>query len=485
MQNKLIIFISIIALVLFQSDLHSKNYEDDNFNQKHLSNYLSALLSYDNDNNEKAIKFFNSSKHLLKTHDQFLKEYVYSLVEDGQVEKAIKQIKYSRNKNSSSFFEAKLMVILDSIKKKNFTKASKQLTQLKKFQNEGTYEYIIYKELLSFNKLFLSKKIPKDNDDFGKLSLINLVFQNCYLNSDDTNYYFKKLINNSEGDYSRYIFFYLANILNEKKFKEAQEISANLDWLSSSLLVLQAKDWVENKKFKNFENHFSCKSETDILGEFFFLISNLYSSQQEFEKSNFYLNLSYFLNSNFYFNLSLVAENNINNENYEKALKIYEKFNNNDQVYKWYKIKKTGEIISKEKNNVESLKYIEKNFKDFKNPNVKILFDLANIYKRFEKYEKSIEYYSIVLLNIEKQSYSYANTLYRRGGSYERINDHEKSDKDLLLSLKINPNEPYVLNYLAYNWLERDFKINEAINMLKIAYEKKNNDPYICLMTQL
>ena len=37
----------------------------------------------------------------------------------------------------------------------------------------------------------------------------------------------------------------------------------------------------------------------------------------------------------------------------------------------------------------------------------------------------------------------------------------------------------YDLNYLAYSWLERDYKINEAIDMLEKAYSLKSNDPYI------
>ena len=69
--------------------------------------------------------------------------------------------------------------------------------------------------------------------------------------------------------------------------------------------------------------------------------------------------------------------------------------------------------------------------------------------------------------------------LYRRGGSYERIADYSNADRDLLHSLEINPDDAYVLNYLAYSWLERDYKINEAIKMLETAYSFKNNDPYI------
>ena len=96
-----------------------------------------------------------------------------------------------------------------------------------------------------------------------------------------------------------------------------------------------------------------------------------------------------------------------------------------------------------------------------------------------KKYEKAIEYYSIVLSQIDENSESYADILYRRGGSYERLGQFLKSDEDLLKSLEINPDDSYVLNYLAYSWLERDYKIDTAIEMLQRAYKQKKNDPFI------
>ena len=79
----------------------------------------------------------------------------------------------------------------------------------------------------------------------------------------------------------------------------------------------------------------------------------------------------------------------------------------------------------------------------------------------------------------DKSSLNYADLLYRRGGSYERIGKYEKSDKDLISALELIPNNSYVLNYLAYSWLERDKNINKAISMLEKAYKENDNDPYI------
>jgi len=476
--NLLKIFFIIVTL-LYQSTASSKTTDNNEFNLKYLSSYLSALLSYDNQNNDLALKYFNSSKNLLNEHDQFLKKYVFSLVADGQISKAIKYIQYSKNKNNSNFFEAKLLLVLDSLNKKNFVKTSKLLTNLKAFQQNDTYEFIIYETLKSYNKLFLDGIIESPNQNLGKISLITTAFQNCYLNSNKTNSHFINLINSAEGDYSRYLFFYLTKLIENKDYDSAIQIASTIDPLTSDLLIAQTKKWIDQSNFKKFKKHFSCKQETDILAEFFFLISNLYSSQGEYKKSNFFLNISNYLNPKFYFNLSLLAENYFVNSNFDLAKKVLEKFDEEDEIYNWYKIKKKAQIIAKQKNKNLSLKFVEKKLLEFKNPSTRIIFDMANMYKNYKKYEKAIEYYSIVLSQIEENSEAYADILYRRGGSYERLGQYQKSDSDLLLSLEIIPEDPYVINYLAYSWLERNYKIQEAIQMLERAYEQKKSDPYI------
>ena len=476
--NLLKIFFIIVTL-LYQSTASSKTTDNNEFNLKYLSSYLSALLSYDNQNNDLALKYFNSSKNLLNEHDQFLKKYVFSLVADGQISKAIKYIQYSKNKNNSNFFEVKLLLVLDSLNKKNFVKTSKLLTNLKAFQQNDTYEFIIYETLKSYNKLFLDGIIESPNQNLGKISLITTAFQNCYLNSNKTNSHFINLINSAEGNYSRYLFFYLTKLIENKDYDSAIQIASTIDPLTSDLLIAQSKKWIDQSNFKKFKKHFSCKQEADILAEFFFLISNLYSSQGEYKKSNFFLNISNYLNPKFYFNLSLLAENYFVNSNFDLAKKVLEKFDEEDEIYNWYKIKKKAQIIAKQKNKNLSLKFVEKKLLEFKNPSTRIIFDMANMYKNYKKYEKAIEYYSIVLSQIEENSEAYADILYRRGGSYERLGQYQKSDSDLLLSLEIIPEDPYVINYLAYSWLERDYKIQEAIQMLERAYEQKKSDPYI------
>tara|TARA_B100000780_G_scaffold268651_1_gene226784 strand:- start:324 stop:2009 length:1686 start_codon:yes stop_codon:yes gene_type:complete len=469
-----------LIIVLYQSPLYSKSKTLNDFNSRHLSNYFSGIVAYENNDNSQALGFFKLSKHLIKKHDLYLKSYINTLVLEGRVQQAASEIKQNLTDDNSNFFEAHLVLALDSLKKKNYKKSRKYLQKSYEFINKDSLSSIIVETLKQYMYVFEENKISNIKNKFGNFSYINEVFQRCYLNDKDTKVYFANLINSqNDVNHSRYIFFYLNYLIENKEYKEAKSISDNIDYLNSSLLVSQGKKWIENQKTKEFKKIFSCKNPTDVISEFFFLVSSLYSSQENYEKSNFYLNISYYLNPRFKFNLSLLAENHYLNKDYVKTLKILESFDKKDEFYHWFKLKKEAQIISKKKNKDKSLDFINLNFKKIKNPSIKIIFDIANFNKNAKQYKEAIKYYDQIILKIGTNSELYGEILYRRGGSYERLGDYVSSDRDLLKSLEINPGDAYVLNYLAYSWLEREYKIDTSLLMLEKAYAVKSNDPYI------
>ena len=473
-------FLFLITFIILHQDIaKAKKPDPNNFNQKYLSNYFSAIISAKNQNDLKAISYFNNSKNLIKFHKNFLENYVFSLVSSGKIKRSIVELKKFNSENLDIFFEGHLILFIDSINNKNFEKAGSHLRELSKFQNNDTYQIIITETLRSYLDLFTNKKIIRTNKDFGKLSLITNAFQLCYLNSKNSNNSFLDLINSEDGDYSRYLFFYLQNIIKNKEYSNAKNISSTINLINSNLLVSQSKIWIDTEQFDKFNNIFTCKNEKHLISEFLYLIANLLSSQEEFKQSNFYLNLSSFLNPGFYFNNSLIAENYFLSENYKKSENILNMFRSKDIIYDWFRIKKITQIISVKEDKEKSLQFMSKSLKMITDPNYKILYDVANIYKNFEKYSISISYYNAVLSKLDKNTETYADTLYRRGSSFERLKDYSKSDRDLLESLSIIENDPYVLNYLAYSWLERNYNLDISIDMLIKAHKQKKDNPYI------
>ena len=470
----------ILIFLFYQTPVNSKSVSFDDFNSKNLSRYFSGIVAYENKDNSSALNFFNSSKILLDQHDPFLKRYIYSLVLENKISQAINIIKSNKNKNNTYYFDAHLLLIIDYLKKNNLSEAYSHLIEMENLISDDRVDAAILESLKDYIFTFKEIKILKNKKNFGKLSSISEAFQRCYIQDDNTDAYFSKLINNPEIDYSRYIFFYLAYLIENDRIIEAKKITDDIHYINSTLLLSQGKSWIEKGNFDQFQRIFSCRNPNDIISEFLFLISNLYSSEDSFEKSNFYLNLSNFLNPKFIFNLSLVAENQYLNKEYKKARKTLKKLDNKNNIfYDWYRIKKEAQIIAKEVGNNESLNFINSEFKKIVSPNKKILFDMANFYKNFKKYDEAIIYYTQLIEIFDDNSEIKQDLLYRRGGTYERMKEYSKSDKDLQDSLKIDPDDAYVLNYLAYSWLERNFKIEEAIKMLETAYELESDDPYI------
>ena len=475
----------ILIILLYQSPLYSKSKTLNDFNSHCLSNYFSGIVAYENKDNLKALKFFHSSKILIKKHNSYLEKYIYSLVLEGKVQQASSEVKQNLTEDNSNFFEAHLILALDSLKNKNYEKSKKYLNESYKFINDDGLTLIIAETLKQYLYVFEKNKILITKNKFGNFSFINEVLQRCYLDDKNTKIYFNNLINNinngvnGDSDLSRYIFFYISHLIEDNKYQEAKEIADNLEYLNSSLLVSQGKRWIEKQKPEEFKKVFSCKNSNDIISELFFLVANLYSNKEDYEKSNFYLNIAHYLNPKFKFNLTLLAKNYYVNKNYEKTLVILKTFNKKDEFYYWFKIKKKAQIISKQQTEEASIDFINSKFKKINDPSVKIIFDVANFNKNAKKYKIAIDYYDRVLLKINVNSKLYAEVLYRRGGSYEQLGDYENSDKDLLKSLEINPDDAYVLNYLAYSWLEREYKIDTSLQMLEKAYEIKSNDPYI------
>ena len=68
MLSKIFKLVSIIILFLYQNSLYSKTTADIDFNSKYLSNYLSALLAYNSQNNDEAIKYFDNNSNVIMHH---------------------------------------------------------------------------------------------------------------------------------------------------------------------------------------------------------------------------------------------------------------------------------------------------------------------------------------------------------------------------------------------------------------------------------
>ena len=268
-------------------------------------------------------------------------------------------------------------------------------------------------------------------------------------------------------------------MFNNKTIEAKKIIKNSRKKYNSNLLIKQTESFFLNHEYEKVKNFFNCKNPKDSLGEFFYVIANLHSSKNDYQLSNFYMKISLFLNNKFLMNKALLAENYYYQKKNELSKNIYQSLKSIGQAYSWYASKRIAAILLDVKGKKYSISSLEDEFNLLSNPNFEDYYELANFYKDNEYYEKSIKYYSLALRKIKKDHFLVPKILDRRGTSFERIDDWENAEKDLIESLRILPNQAHVLNYLAYTWIDKGINVDEGLEMLKKAASLRKNDGYI------
>jgi tetratricopeptide (TPR) repeat protein len=91
---------------------------------------------------------------------------------------------------------------------------------------------------------------------------------------------------------------------------------------------------------------------------------------------------------------------------------------------------------------------------------------LADLLRVNEKYEESAQ---IVTGLINESKTPDWRLLYARGVAYERLNRWPEAERDLQAALKLQPDEPELLNYLGYSWIDRGIHLKEALALVQKA----------------
>ncbi len=68
---------------------------------------------------------------------------------------------------------------------------------------------------------------------------------------------------------------------------------------------------------------------------------------------------------------------------------------------------------------------------------------------------------------------------YVRGIAFEREGVWEKAESDFLKALELNPDQPQVLNYLGYSWVDQELQLERALEMIEQAVSLRPDDGYI------
>ena len=474
------LFLFVILLITF-STIEGKTLEKYSKGEN-IANYFSGILLLNNSKYSRSYKYLKKLDGLEESHPFYASKYLYSLVNSGNFSQAYNFSK-KLEKRKIDTIESNLVLGTHYLKnsqldyaKKYFDKA-KRLTDRSLLDNYITNSLYLLSSLKNIKLEKAESNLLSFDDRFENLNKIQDVFLYCYFNSEKTEAKFQSLLENQKIDFSRYSYFYAKYLHDAGKSSQAKKIiQESLKNNPRNLLLNQYKFDLEKTKAGFY---FDCNNESHIAAEILFISASALSSQSLYYSSNFYLNLAKYLNKEFQAYISLEAENFYNVEDFAKAKNSYKKLTNYGEAFKWYSYKQISKILIQEKKEELSIKLLSKAYNELHSKGLYEIFDYAEFLKNNEKFKESIKFYSEILDSINQSHSLFPEVTDSRGVAYERIGEWNKAEKDLLASLEASPDQAYVINYLAYSWIEQGVKINKSLEMLEKANKIKSNDPYI------
>ncbi len=104
---------------------------------------------------------------------------------------------------------------------------------------------------------------------------------------------------------------------------------------------------------------------------------------------------------------------------------------------------------------------------------------LGDILRREKRFEEAAEAYTRAIDLIDAPERRHWALFYERGICFERSGQWEQAQADFFKALELEPDQPLVLNYLGYSWVELGINLDEAQAMIEKAVNQRPDDGYI------
>ena len=162
----------------------------------------------------------------------------------------------------------------------------------------------------------------------------------------------------------------------------------------------------------------------------------------------------------------------------QMAIKVYERMPANSPLKRNAQIQLATNLDAADRSD-EAIKIL-KNVTSEDAKDIEAIMALGNIERGRKKFSDCAATYSQALdvapSVTDKNTWV---TYYYRGICEERSKQWNKAEADMRKALELQPEQPHVLNYLGYSWIDQGINLDEGMKMIKRAVDQRPDDGYI------
>jgi len=172
--------------------------------------------------------------------------------------------------------------------------------------------------------------------------------------------------------------------------------------------------------------------------------------------------------------LAAVAEQQ---ENAEEAIALYRRVPDASPLKRAAELQ-LGLNLADLKRHDEAIAHL-KHLLDESPDDMRAYLALGGVYASKEDYRSAAELYDKAVERLKTPDASNWNIFYQRGIAYERLKEWPKAEPNFREALKLMPNQPQVMNYLGYSWVDMNMNLDEGLDMIRKAVDLRPSDGYI------
>jgi len=173
-------------------------------------------------------------------------------------------------------------------------------------------------------------------------------------------------------------------------------------------------------------------------------------------------------------------------ERYDAALKTLDKIERESPLYESAKLQ--GAWIYEESGDLEAAVGRLEEYLNRAPDNGEAWTTLGDIYRNNERFAEAAQAYTRAIElrrgGASEKASAQADSAdwflyFTRGIAYERMGDWEKAEADLTRALELNGDDPQLLNYLGYSWIDRGMKLERGMDLIQRAVDQRPRDGFI------
>ncbi len=206
-------------------------------------------------------------------------------------------------------------------------------------------------------------------------------------------------------------------------------------------------------------------------------LTTLLYSKRAYDSAKIYGNLVRFLDEDSPFINLILGDISALHSQYNNSINFYNAIDKTSALY-WLARNRVSEVYEINGEYKKSIKILREIAKEA-SIKVQVLSSIGDTYRRNSQFKKAINAYDEALAGVDKVTDEHWPIVYARGIAKEKVVSWDHAESDILKALEFQPQNPMILNFVAYSWAEKDKNLDKALEYVKRAEALKPYDAYI------